>query len=83
LTPENIFIEEIAYFSDLGFFTLKKIAALYSGYQNKSHYSSPEILKEKGKKYIIRINCSKTSARTRYLLIRNNNLGDISTRNFL
>ncbi len=58
MTPENIFIEEKAYFSDFGLFTLKKIAALYSGYQNKSHYSSPEILKEKGKEYIIRINRS-------------------------
>jgi hypothetical protein len=32
----------------VGFFTLKKISAVYQGYQNKSHYSSPEILREKG-----------------------------------
>jgi len=48
LSPQNIFILTEARFSDLGIFTLKKIASVYQDYTNKTCYSAPEILSGKG-----------------------------------
>lgn len=51
LTTNNILIsqdmQEIKII-DFGFFYLKKYCGLLSGYQNKSQYTSPEQLEEKG-----------------------------------
>ena len=45
LTPSNIFVKNIAQFSDVGLQTLKKIASIHSNYVNMSGFSAPEILK--------------------------------------
>jgi hypothetical protein len=39
----------MALFSDIGFPTLKKIASINSNYSNKTCYSAPEILSQRGK----------------------------------
>ena len=48
LTPSNIFLAPEAKFSDLGLFTIKKIASVHLNYKNKSCYSAPETLAERG-----------------------------------
>ena len=51
LTPYNLFLseeEEEVHVGDLEFEALRKYAGLYTGYKNKSAYTAPEILKEKG-----------------------------------
>lgn len=50
LTPYNIFISDAGevLFGDLEFEALRKYAGLFSGYKNKSAYTAPEVLKEKG-----------------------------------
>lgn len=49
LIPSNIFIKDIAIISDIGFLALKKAVSVYQGYINKSAYSAPEVLMERGK----------------------------------
>jgi len=49
ITPCNVFLEEsTAYLADFGFDYLRKYASLFHNYSNKSAYTAPELLKEKG-----------------------------------
>jgi serine/threonine protein kinase len=44
-----VFLEEsTAYLADFGFDSLRKYASLFHNYSNKSAYTAPELLKEKG-----------------------------------
>jgi serine/threonine protein kinase len=49
LSPYNLFIsDEEVLVGDLEFEALRKYAGLFADYKNKSAYTAPEILKEKG-----------------------------------
>ena len=49
LTPHNIFLEGTnVYIGDFEFISLRKYASLFANYKNKSAYTAPEILREKG-----------------------------------
>jgi len=46
--PNNIFINKDVIFTDYGIDSIKKLASIYHSYTNKSIYTAPEILQERG-----------------------------------
>ena len=55
MTPHNLFLSEDRekiLIADLEFEALRKYAGLFNGYNNRSAYVAPELLKEKGNSVI-------------------------------